>query len=218
MIRLHSFQANRHQIDEMIIFKTSCWCQGNESRHLAEIHSMAHVFWPTFGQKRVITCFYLLPIELQVNLRNCPFPSVGSAGSTYLEFRRFAYPHLHVTCYMLCKGELLKKNTNLRSMACGPSKQLTANDSTKNIFKKPWENWRPQFDCSRLLCPNIKVQKLSQPLGLVFFEQMILQLPSACISRLHPRKSTAGTRWNPKNWWFLDASLFAKGSFSGSIC
>ena len=44
MMSLHYFQANWHQFDEMITFKTSGWCQGNEKTSRRNTREMAHVF------------------------------------------------------------------------------------------------------------------------------------------------------------------------------
>lgn len=121
-------------------------------------------FWPTFGWKHVITCFYLLPIKLQVNLGNCPFPYVGSAGSTHLEFRLFACPHLHVPCY-ICGARVnsWKNHDHFRSMGSGPSKQFFP-IAIKTSNQKTLGNWKPQLDCSPTVSKHLSALK-PNPLG-----------------------------------------------------
>lgn len=162
MIRLHSFQANRHQIDEMVIFKTSCYTQWH--MFLADIWLKAchHLFLPPVYQTSSQSWKLSFPLR---------FLACWLCWIYIFRVSPFRLPTSSCNLLHVGQGWTLEKSTNFRSMVRGPSKQLTANDSTKNIFKKPWGNWGPQLDCSRLLSPNIKVQKLSQPLGLVFLNK-----------------------------------------------
>lgn len=180
MIRLHSFQANRHQIDEMVIFKTSCYTQWH--MFLADIWLKAchHLFLPPVYQTSSQSWKLSFPLR---------FLACWLCWIYIFRVSPFRLPTSSCNLLHVGQGWTLEKSTNFRSMVRGPSKQLTANDSTKNIFKKPWGN------CVSCLQTS-KYRNFPNPLDLFFFEQMILQLPSAKAlqtNNVFPGYTPAGT-------------------------